>query len=196
MIKPKFQKIQKYCVLFGAILLAWAIILLFVWQWNIHASEKRAKEYVDLLTELIPEPQNAVPEERRNNTMSTLSVKGTDFVGIIELPGYGSALPVCANWGKTSKFPCRFDGSIYDGTLKIGATSQKGQYDFFRELSLSDTVLFTDMEGNLFTFVITSLKYEKHADQDTLQKEESALTLFIKNEYAFDYLIIYCDVLS
>ncbi|MBE6670894.1 MAG: hypothetical protein E7593_01670 [Ruminococcaceae bacterium] len=185
---------QRVCVIIGAVLLAGAILMLALWRWNISYSEKQAERYVNTLRTLIPEPQDAVLEERRDNTMSVLSVERTDFVGIVELPRYESTLPVCADWGKTSKYPCRFNGSIYDGTMQIGATTQKGQYDFYRELSVGDTVIYTDVEGNRYTFEITSLRYEKHADQTALQRDEAPLTLFIKNIYSFEYLIVFCDV--
>ena len=186
--------IQKICVLVGACLLVGAVVMLVLWRWNISSSEKKAQYYVNTLQALIPKQQNAVPEKRRDNTMSVLSVEEIDFVGIVELPRYGSALPVCADWGKTSKYPCRFSGSIYDGTMQIGATTQKGQYDFYRELSVGDTVHYTDVEGNRYTYTITSLCYEKHVDQAALQQKESALTLFVKNIYSFEYLIVFCDV--
>ena len=78
--------------------------------------------------------------------------------------------------------------------MQIGATSQKGQYDFYREISVGDTVIFTDAEGNRYTYTVTNLQYESHADQIALNREESALTLFIKNVYAFEYLIVFCDI--
>ena len=187
--------IQKICILVGICLLAGAVVILALWRWNINHAEKRAQYYVDTLQALIPEPQNAVPEERRDNTMSVLSVDGIDFVGLVTLPRYESTLPVCADWGKPSRYPCRFHGSIYDGTMQIGATTQRGQYDFYRELSVGDTVIYTDVEGNRYTFAITSLRYEKHVDQAALQQREMPLTLFIKNIYSFEYLVAVCDVL-
>ena len=79
--------------------------------------------------------------------------------------------------------------------MQIGATTQKGQFDFYRELSVGDTVVYTDVEGNRYTYVITSLRYEKHVDQAALQQKKTPLTLFIKNVYSFEYLIVFCDVL-
>ena len=168
--------------------------MLALWSWNISNSEKQAQYYVSTLQALIPEPQNAVPEARRDNTMPVLSVDGIDFVGVIAFPRYGSELPVCADWGKASKYPCRFSGSIYDGTMQIGATTQKGQCDFYRELSVGDAVSYTDAEGNQYTYTITSLQYEKHVDQAALQQKDAALTLFIKNIYSFEYLVVFLDV--
>ena len=186
--------IQRICIFAGVSLLVGALVVLALWRWNVSSSEKQAQYYVNTLQTLIPEPQNAVPEERRDNTMSVLSVDEIDFVGLVELPRYESTLPVCADWGKTSKYPCHFSGSIYDGTMQIGATTQKGQYDFYRELSVGDTVSYTDVEGNRYTFTITSLRYAKHVDQVSLRQKDAALTLFIKNIYAFEYLIVFCDV--
>lgn len=186
--------IQKICILIGICLLVGAIVTLTLWRWNIHNSEKQVQHYVDILQALIPEPQDAVPEARRDNTMSVLSVDEIDFVGLVALPDYESVLPVCADWGKPSRYPCRLSGSIYDGTMQIGATTQKGQYDFYRELSVGDTVHYIDTEGNRYTFTITSLYSEKHVDQAALQKQKAALTLFVKNIYSFEYLIAFCDM--
>ena len=121
---------RKILILVGSCLLLASVVLLFVRQWNMHTSAQKANAYVSVIRQLIPEPLGAVPEARRDNTMSILSVDGTDFVGLLELPQYGSVLPVCADWGKPSQYPCRFSGSIYDGTMQIGGTSRKGSMIF------------------------------------------------------------------
>lgn len=173
-----------------------AAVVFFSWQRGIHISEQQAKDYVDTLRILMPEPQGAVPEKRNDNDMAALSIDGTDFIGILEIPLYGSTLPVCADWGQSSRYPCCFQGSIYDRSLQIGGTSQKGQYDFYRELSVGDELYFTDMTGNCYAYTVKDIHYEKHANQDALLREDSALTLFIKNVYAFEYVIVFCDVLT
>ena len=118
--------IQKICVLVGVCLLVGAVVMLVLWRWNISSSEKKAQYYVNTLQALIPKQQNAVPEKRRDNTMSVLSVEEIDFVGIVELPRYGSALPVCADWGKTSKYPCRFSISNNSCFFFCVFTKKKG----------------------------------------------------------------------
>ena len=189
-------RMQKICTLAGVCLLVVAIGVLIFWQWSIHTSAEKAEYYVNTLRTLMPEPRGAVPEERRDNTMSTLSMDGIDFVGLLEIPRYGSVLPVCADWGTPAKYPCQFYGSIYDRTMQIGGTSQKGQYDFYREISVGDAIYFTDMEGNRYAYSVTDVRYEKSADQAALQRKDASLSLFIKNIYALDYIIIFCDVLS
>ena len=185
---------NRLCIALGVGLLAVAAVAVIAWQWGIHDAQQKAESYVQTIRSLIPEPQGAVPEERRDNGMSVLSIDGTGFVGILEMPKFDSALPVGANWGAVSKYPCRLSGSVYDRTIQIGGTTQKGQYDFYREISVGDAVYFTDMEGNRFSYAVTDVRYEKHADQTALHRVDADLTLFIKNIYAFEYIVIFCDV--
>ena len=186
--------LQRICILAGIGLLAVAGVMMLFWQWNIRTSQKQSQTYVDTLRTLIPEPQSAVLEARRDNTMPVLSLNGTDFIGILEMPLYDSALPVCGDWCEPSRYPHRFGGSIYEGSLQIGGTTQPGQYDFYREISVGDQIFFTDMEGNRYTLEVSDLRYEKHADQAALQRHNVPLTLFLKNIYGFEYLIVFCDV--
>ena len=190
------KQTNRLFILLGACLLVIAAVVLLSWQWGIHRSQQKAANYVQIIRTLIPEPQGATLEERRDNTMSVLSVEGTNFLGILEIPKYGSSLPVCADWGEVSKYPCRLSGSIYNSSIQIGATSQKGQYNFYREISVGDSVFFTDMEGNRFTYEITDVRYEKHADQTALQQKDAALTVFVKNVYSFESIIVSCNSVS
>ncbi len=188
--------VRKICLLTGVALLAAGIAVLVIWQCGLYASQEKAEQYAQALMEILPEPQAAIPEERRDNAMPAISVEGVDFVGVIEMPRYNSVLPVCAHWGKPSKYPCRLEGSVYDKTIRIGGTSQKGQYDFYRDISVGDSVFFRDVEGNRYEYSVIDIRYEKNADQVSLGRQDSALTLFIKNTYAFEYIIVYCDVSS
>ena len=185
---------HRILILAGILLLAAAAAVLVFWQWSIRDSAQKAGGYAALIREQLPSPQSAVPEARSDNTLPVLSIDGADFAGLLELPRHASTLPVCAQWGSVSRYPCLFDGSIYDRSIQIGATSQKGQYDFYREISVGDAVFFTDMEGSRYAYEVTDIRYESHADRAALAREDAALTLFIKNVYAFEYIVVYCDL--
>ena len=190
MIVIKGQGFRKILVFVGVVLLVIATLLLILWQGGIYASIKNSKALVETIYSIIPTPTSAVLEEKSNPDMPTLSVNGTDFIGVLEMPSFDTALPVGSSFESLIKYPCKFSGSIYDKSLKIGATTQKGQFDFFREISVGDSLFFTDMKGNRYTYTVTNLRYEKHADQTALNREEALLTLFIKNIYDFEYLIV------
>lgn len=185
---------QNICLLAGAVMMAAALVTLVFWQWNIHASAKAAVEHVHTLRTLIPEPQGAMPEVRRDNSMPVLSLEGEDYIGILEIPAFGSALPVGAHWGHSSRYPCRLTGSVYDGSIRIGATTQAGQYDFYRDISVGDALYFTDMTGNRYGYVVADIRYTRHADEENPDSREADLMLFLQNVYAFEYIQIYCKV--
>ena len=113
MKKPIRSKFQRFLIPIGAFLILSATVVLIFWQANINVSESRRERYVNEILSLIPQQQNAYPEERRDNTMSALSLDGTDFVGLIEMPLFNSILPVCGKWGNSGKYPSRFYGSIF-----------------------------------------------------------------------------------
>ena len=196
MNKKNISFLRRLCIWAGSFLVILAVIVPFLWQWSVRSSERKMAYCAEMIHTLTPEPQSAIPEERSDNTMSVLSIDGTDYVGILEIPRYGSTLPVCADWGEVTKHPCCLKGSIYDGTMQVGGTSQKGQYDFYREISAGDLVYFTDMEGNRYSYAVTDICYEKHADQAALQSQEAALTLFIKNVFGFEYIVVFCNTLN
>ena len=187
------EKLRKICLWAGACLLVAATVALLLWQWRIQRASGEMAETVASLQAIMPPAQSAVAEPRSDNEMPYLSLDGVPYVGILELPRYSSVLPVQARWGGISDSPCRYSGSIYDGTLQIGATTQRGQYDFYRELSLGDSVYFTDMAGNRYAYQITDLHYSDHADKETLEKYSGELLLFIKNVYGRQYLIVTCQ---
>ncbi len=188
--------LRKVCVITGAVTLFVAVAALIFWQLCIHNFQQRNEYYVKTIQSLIPSPEGAFPEERRDNTMSALYIDGIGFVGILEFPRFDSVLPVCESWGNSFKYPSRFSGSVYDRSIIIGATSQKGQYDFYREISVGDRIYFTDMEGNRYSYSVTDIRYEKNADISALNKREASLTVFIKNVSAFEYIIVFCNVLD
>ena len=193
MKRPAKSIFRSLCLWLGICLLAGGIFTFAYRQISISAWETKSAEYTALLRAAIPEPQGAILEERLDNSMAVLPLGGQDFIGILELPAFGSALPVGAGWGDSDKFPCRLSGSIYDGSLQIGATSQKGQFDFYREISVGDSLFFTDVSGNRYTLTVKDIRYFRHADQEALSRTEDSLTLFIKNINAFEYIIIYCE---
>lgn len=188
--------VKKICFAVGCILILCSLSLLGWQQISMVRAEKKSSDYVETLRTLLPEPESAVPEKKSSNEMPVLSVDGVDFVGILELPEYDCVLPVCGDWNETLWYPSCYVGSIYDSSMKIGATTQKGQFGFYRTIGVGDAIYFTDMTGNRYAYKVTDILYRKHADAQTLGQKESDLTLFLKNLYAFEYVMIYCKTMT
>ena len=183
---------EKVCLSGGVILIALSLVLLVFWQKSVYSNEKRNQAYVDTLIERIPERQAAVMEARTNNMMPSFCINDHNFVAIMELPANGAIFPVGASWESHNDYPSRYAGSVYDGSLVIGATNQKGQLEFVKEISVGNKVYLTDMTGDCYSFEVFDIQYRKHADNDSLFSDKDDLTIFVKNIFEFEYIIFRC----
>ncbi len=147
------------------------------------------------LFSLMPEVKNAAADDRIDMTMPTVSIDGADFCGVVEIPKYNATLPVYASWNKArlSLYPCRYMGSIYDGSLVIGGGDAAGQFDFMKSISSSDTVYVTDMTGMRYSYSIRDVKLTDDASTDTLTEDGAELVLFARNSYGGGYTVVLCD---
>ena len=96
MNNQKMSVFRKICMVAGIGLVVAGAAVMILWQWGIGNSQQKMADYVQTIRTLLPESQGAVLESRSDNTMAALSLDGTDFVGILEMPCFGSALPVGA----------------------------------------------------------------------------------------------------
>ncbi len=194
MNKLKKVSLRTVCLVIGCILVIGALTTMVWWQVSANIFADRINGYLDTITKLMPPTQSAVLENRTDNRMPSLSVDNNDFIGILEFQEAGCSFPVGGNWGKSNQFPCHYYGSIYDGSLVIGATNQRGQLAFAKDLSVGDTIFLSDMTGNRYRYSVSDIVYRDHANNDVLISESDDLTLFIKNIYAFEYIIVKCNV--
>ncbi len=193
MNKSKKRSWRTVCLILGCILIAGALVTMVWWQVSAEIYANRIYNYLEKISQIIPPPQSAVLENRSDDRMPSLCVDGNDFIGILEFQEAGCAFPVGGSWGKSDQFPCHYYGSIYDGSMVIGATNQRGQIAFAKDLSVGDTIFLADMTGNRYRYSVTDIIYSDHANNDVLISGSDDLTLFIKNIYAFDYIIVKCN---
>lgn len=196
MMRIKKSSFRSICLSVGIVLILLSMTVLIFWQSGIKRNAEALSEYVQTLEELIPEVQSAVIEPRANNAMPSINVHGNDFIAILELPANNASFPVGASWGDIDAYPCLYTGSAYDGSLIIGTSNQKGQFAFAKEISVGNAVYVTDMTGNQFSYRVADIQYCDHADNQTLSSESDDLTIFVKNIYAFEYIIIRCSALG
>lgn len=185
--------VRRLCVVSGSVLIAAALIWAGCWYGSAALYASHCRDYTQKIHAVMPPIQNAAPQARMDNRMPVLSAAGKDFVALIEFPAYDAELPVCNNWGSPNRYPCRFAGSVYDGSLVIGSTDRSGQMDFAEFLNVGDAVYLTDMTGSRYMYRITDIRIFDHADREVLCNGEGALTFFVKNTMGFHYRIIRCS---
>lgn len=179
-------------IVIGALLLLAAAGLLAFSLIERGQAANEAGQIVSQLRTLLPEPQITVMEDGRDPGMATLQISGTNFIGLVEIPAYRAELPAAAAWneGRLNTYFCRYAGSLYNGSLILGASDSAGLFDFVSKITVDDAVYFTDAEGLCYVYHVKSVKHVKNVDSDTLAFD--GLTLFIKSTASFEYVVVYC----
>ncbi len=179
-------------VTLGVVLLAAAAALL-----GLHMTQEKQKaaglpSLVEKIEAALPERSAGVMETRADSTMAAVEIDGIDMIGLLELPGRGTKLPVAAEWDSSERGfrPARFTGSVYDGTLIVGGSSEAGNFDFADQLDAGEEVTFTDMTGRVFRYTVRKINHADDVRAETLADAEDMLTLFVKKNGTF--LIVRC----
>lgn len=172
-----------------------AIGLLLYSSYRQQQNAKETTQTVATLKAMIPTITPAAPDDRANPALSVMELEGVNYCGIIELPTYGTALPLYAIWetGFLSRFPCRYLGSIYDKPLIIGGSDAKGQFDFMETISLDDTIFVTDLTGDRYSYRVTDIEKTEDVSTKHLTEEPADLILFAKNRFSLNYTILRCS---
>ena len=161
-------------------------------------AKERCADAVQRIQALLPSPTAGIMDQYSSMAMPVLEVGGQDYVCLIRIPVFGVTLPVKNGWNQTavSLGPCRFSGTVYDGSLIIGGADQTGQFDFFDRLDLDDKITVTDMTGAEFHYAVTRIDRAKSADAEALNRHEADLVLFVRDALSMEYLIVRCNSAS
>ena len=188
-------KISTICLILGVALLITTGVALTVNLLRGEQAQKNAAQILEKTLTMMPQAMDRVPEERGNNAMASREIDGVNIAGVLEIPHFGTTLPLAAAWdvGMVTSMPCRFGGSIYDSSLIIGAVDGEGQFSFASSMEVGDLIVLTDMEGGRYTYHVETIQHSKHATRDKLQAGDYALTIFVKDSQNSQYLLLRCQ---
>ena len=188
------RKNDKVILILGCLLLAVGISLFFLLQIQTRRAEGKNERIVQSMESILTDKRQGTKDLERDSEMPALELYGEDFIALLEISAYGLKLPIGKNWNKTQvvSYPCRFHGSVYDGTLVVGGYDQTGQFDFFDRIYPNVTIKVTDMTGCTFSYVVERVDRSSTAQPDDLMNEESDLTLFVRDAQLLEYIILRC----
>ena len=112
--------------------------------------------------------------------MPTVRVDENGYIGILTIPSQGLELPVlaeCTDKGLRIA-PSRFQGSAYTGDMILAGHNYDSHFGRISNLHLGDTVYFTDIDGNRFTYRMIDLVILRGNDLINLERGDWDLTLF------------------
>lgn len=157
--------------------------------------QKQTAEIIRQIESLLPQAGTGSPHDYSSAELPVLQLEGQEFSGLIRIPSFGVTLPMGSSWDSRdiSRYPCRFWGSMYDGSLVIGGKDQPGQLDFFPRLDPGEKIIVTDMTGIQFHYTVTRIDRSKHADAENLITDDWDLTLFVRDSTSLDYILVRCS---
>lgn len=118
--------------------------------------------------------------ENAQRQMPIRTINGRNYIGVLTIPALGLELPVLSQWGSTNLriAPCWYAGSVYDGNLIICAHNYSSHFGRIHSLREGDTVMFTDMDDNVYTYEMVGLETLGPTDVDEMESGDWDLTLF------------------
>lgn len=112
--------------------------------------------------------------------MPVQTLDGNDYIGVIAIPSLELELPVMSQWSydKLQIAPCRYQGSAYWNDLILMAHNYGTHFGKLRNLHFSDAVVFTDVDGNVFSYEVVELETLQPTDIEKMESGDWDLTLF------------------
>lgn len=144
----------------------------------------------DLEEAFIPDyvlnPEMAMPEE---------NIDGRSYIGVLDIPTLGLSFPIISEWSYDALqiAPCRYSGSAYLDNLVIAGHNYRSHFASLPQLQPGDSVTFTDMDGNVFSYEVSSLETLSPYAISDMTSGDWDLTLFTCTVGGQSRLAIRCD---
>ena len=164
----------------------------------------RIEETITALEQLEPElllaGEYEIPDYILNPDMDMpiQMIEEEPFIGILEIPKLGVSLPVASDWSypKLRKTPCRYDGTAYKGNLIISAHNYDSHFGRLKNLQEGETITFTDVDGNVFRYEVSSRETIMPEDIEGMKSGEWDLTLFTCTYGGQQRVTIRCEMVG
>ena len=140
-----------------------------------------------------PAPTGKLYERVPGIEMPGEKVNGHEYIGTLSIPSLGLKVPVQRNWSyeNLSVSPCRYSGSAYAGNLAIIAHTY--HFGKLSSLALDATITFTDMENNVFRYVVREKNTISPNDANEIAHSGYDLTLVTCTISGTKRVAVYCE---
>ncbi len=140
-----------------------------------------------------PAPTGKLYERVPGIEMPGEKVNGHEYIGTLSIPSLGMKVPVQRNWSyeNLSVSPCRYSGSAYADNLAIIAHTY--HFGKLSSLALDATVTFTDMENNVFRYVVREKNTISPNDANEIAHSDYDLTLVTCTLSGTKRVAVYCE---
>lgn len=183
----KNRAYRKAFVFAGVLLLAAAMSLFLFGAWKSATQREELSEAMLSMQELFNDSTAGLIGDWAGEDMPQLEIDGRNYIGLLEVPECGIALPVAAAW-ETGLFPfrpARYSGTLYNDSLVIGGSNAEDSFAFIGQLDAGDWVNFTDVQGIRYVFAVSKITHNTTIDIDELRSFDTPLLLFTKKDDSY-----------
>ena len=184
------KKIGIAIVTVGAVLILSALLLLL---YNRCQDAQAGRDAAALLAKV-----QAAMDARRGDLdpeLPVVELDGYEYVGYVEIPALEVELPVMADWNydRLKIAPCRQFGSSRTDDLVIAAHNYESHFGHLKDLSVGDTVTFTDMDGIVNTYCVEKIETLNPNEVDAVQNSGYDLVLYTCTKGGKTRVTVFCD---
>lgn len=193
-------------VTLGAVLILSALLLLLHNQREADLAGKEAESLLldvqTTITQRLTQWQEPSQVEREAATQPELdpelpvvSVQGFDYVGYVEIPALELTLPVLddATYYHLQFAPCRQQGSSRTDDLVIAAHNYKTHFGKLNQLVPGDQVVFTDMDGIRWMYLVSAIETVDPYDVDEVLNSDYSLVLYTCTVGGQNRVTVFCE---
>ena len=150
--------------------------------WDDHRAGQSIRGILDLMPIRKSPFTDTTPDYILNPDMEmpTAEIDGYLYIGKVTIPSLELELPVMDTWDyKRMKIaPCRYVGTAYRPGFVICAHNYTSHFGRLKNLSPGDSVIFTDMAGNEFSYEVAAVETLAPTAVEEMKSSEWDLTLF------------------
>jgi len=146
--------------------------------------DKKAGETANIIYESVIENENKDSFRINPDSERVAVVDGVEYIGVISIPSYNITLPVQSDWSldKLRNSPCRYSGSINNGSLIICAHNYQSHFGKLKYVQVGEKIRFTDMMGITYTYAVSEIELINGNDAEEMKQNDGwDLTLFTCN---------------
>ena len=191
--KAKAYYVGRFLIIAGIVLMLCSVLLVILNGINDVFVGKKSKQALDLLKQKVgdgpgfvdtftEDTDDPIPAYliNPNVRMPVAVVDGREYIGILSVPALKLELPVLGEWSYDglSTSPCRYSGSVYLDNLVLAAHNYVSQFGRIGSLDIGDEVIFTDIDGNVFSYRVASVEMLSQYSVKKMTNSEWDLTLF------------------
>ena len=178
------EKAKRKKTKIGIILMAFGLLLIAaaggLFAYNA-ANDKKAGETADKIIATVEKAGDDSEYEEEENGERYTAIDGEKYIGVISITSLGIELPVQSEYSlsKLQNSPCRYYGSVPEGTAVICAHNYQSHFGSLKYANLGDKVYFTDAAGLTYSYEISDLEQIDGYDVERMKQNDGwDMTLF------------------